>query len=150
MEYLNIIKQAFIFFPIIAFIFTIPFILKQYHKYGSINKFRSLIIYSFILYLLTIYFLVILPLPSREMVASMADLTPNLIPFRFISDMIKDSKIVLNNPKTYLNIFTDPAIYTVLYNILMTIPLGMYLRYYYRCSLKKVIVISASISIFLN
>jgi glycopeptide antibiotics resistance protein len=148
MNYKEPILTAFLIFPILALLFTLPFILFQYHKYGSINKFRSLIIYSFILYLLTIYFLVILPLPSRETVANMAELTPNLIPFRFIPDMLKDSKIVLNNPKTYLNIFTDPAIYTVLYNILMTIPLGMYLRYYYRCSLKKVIVISASISIF--
>lgn len=143
MNYKEPILTAFLIFPILALLFTLPFILFQYHKYGSINKFRSLIIYSFILYLLTICFLVILPLPSRETAANMVDLTPNLIPFRFIPDMLKDSKIVLNNPKTYLNIFTDPAIYTVLYNILMTIPLGMYLRYYYRCSLKKVIVISA-------
>ena len=101
MNYKEPILTAFLLFPVLALLFTLPFILFQYHKYGSINKFRSLIIYSFILYLLTICFLVILPLPSRETAANMVDLTPNLIPFRFIPDMLKDSKIVLNNPNTY-------------------------------------------------
>ena len=66
MTYIEAITTAVTVFPIIAFIITIPFILHQYHKYGSINKFRVLIIYSFILYLISIYFLVILPLPSIE------------------------------------------------------------------------------------
>lgn len=35
-------------FPFIALLFTIPFILAQYHRYGSINKLRVLIVYSFI------------------------------------------------------------------------------------------------------
>ena len=48
MTYLKTIKIAILIFPIIAFLFTIPFILNQYHKYGSINKLRVFIIYSFI------------------------------------------------------------------------------------------------------
>jgi len=88
LNYLNTIKTAIIFFPFLALFFTIPYILQQYHKYGSINKLRSLIVYSFILYLLVVYFLVILPLPSIEEVINMDPIKPRLIPFSFINDII--------------------------------------------------------------
>ena len=66
MGYIRSIEMACLFFPFIAFLFTLPFVLYEYHKYGSINKFRTLILYSFILYLMVIYFLVILPLPKFD------------------------------------------------------------------------------------
>ena len=62
MSYIESIKTALCVFPVIAFLFTIPFILSQYHKYGSIHKLRVFIVYSFILYMITVYFLVILHL----------------------------------------------------------------------------------------
>ena len=66
MSYIESITTAIIAFPFIAFLFTIPFMLHNYHKYGSIHFLRVFIIYTFILYLITIYFLVILPLPTFE------------------------------------------------------------------------------------
>ena len=89
MSYLTTLKTAFLLFPFVAFIVTIPFILIEYHKYGSISKIRVLIIYSFILYLITIYFLVILPLPSRDDVIKLTSPKTQLIPFSFVIDFIK-------------------------------------------------------------
>ena len=132
MTYTEAIKTAILIFPLISFLFTIPFILKQYHKYGSINKLRTLIIYSFILYLITIYFLVILPLPTKEQLLNMKPLKPNLIPFNFITDLIKESPLKINKPSTYLKAILHPSFYTVIFNILMTIPFGIYLKYYYK------------------
>lgn len=148
MNYLETIKTAIIIFPIIAFLFTIPFILHQYHKYGSINKFRVLIIYSFILYLITMFFLVILPLPSIEEVSSMTSKTIQLKPFSFINDIIKETNFNLFQPDTYLSTLSHPSFYTMLFNILMTIPFGMYLRYYYKCSLKKTLLLTFLLSLF--
>ena len=56
MEYFTSIKMALLFFPILVFVFTVPYMIFNYRKYGSVNKLRTLIVYSFILYLLTIYF----------------------------------------------------------------------------------------------
>ncbi len=136
MNYLEAIKTAIIIFPIIALIFTIPFILHQYHKYGSINKFRVLIIYSFILYLITIYSLVIFPLPNKSEI-NILNKAIQLQPFNFIKSFLQETSFNLFKPQTYFKIFTEPAFYTVAFNIIMTIPLGMYLRYYFSCSLKK-------------
>ena len=122
--------------------------LVQYHKYGSINKFRTLIIYSFILYLITIYFLVILPLPSIDYVKTLTTPKYNLIPFKAVFDFIKETPLVITNPSTYLPALKDASFYTVAFNIIMTIPFGIYLRYYFKCSFKKVLLYSFFLSLF--
>ncbi len=147
MNYFLSIKASFIIFPLIAFLFSIPFILHQYHKYGAINPYRVLIIFSFILYLITIYFLVILPLPNKDNVTYKPNMI-KLIPFSFITDFLNETSFVLTNPSTYLKALTEPCFYTVFFNILMTIPFGMYLRYYFQVSLKKTIVITFLLSLF--
>lgn len=147
-NYFTAIKTAIIIFPIVAFLFTIPFIISQYHRYGSIHKFRVLIIYSFILYLITIYFLVILPLPNIEEVDNPINEMLRLKPFSFVEDMIRESSFVITDLTTYIKALTEPCFYVVFFNILMTMPFGMYLRYYYQFSLKKTIICSFLLSLF--
>ena len=66
--YLKPIISACYVFPILAVIFTIPYILYEYHKYGSILILRTGIVYTFIFYMLTSYFMTVLPLPPRSSV----------------------------------------------------------------------------------
>lgn len=146
MSYLVPIKAALIIFPFLALLITLPYIIYEYHHYGSVNKLRTLIIYSFILYLITIYFLVILPLPTKEEVIKMKVINPQLIPLTFIKDIVED--LIELKQINILKIITIPSIYTVIFNIIMFMPLGVYLRYYYKCSLKKTIIISLLISLF--
>lgn len=147
-SYVTSIKTAIFIFPIVAFLFTIPFILHQYHKYGSIHKLRVFIIYSFILYMMCIYFLVILPLPKMsEVTASYKDMM-QLTPFAFIRDFFHETSLVITNPKTYLTALKEPCVYVVVFNIVMTIPFGMYLRYYFKYDLKKVLIASFLLSLF--
>lgn len=147
MEYIRSIEIACLFFPFIAFLFTLPFVLYEYHKYGSINKFRTLIIYSFILYLMVIYFLVILPLPKIDDVVKF-NIKPQLRPFDFVISFIKDTPLVINDPSTYFKALCDSSFYTIIFNILMFIPFGIYLRYYFKCSLGKTIFLSFLLSLF--
>lgn len=148
MSYVEAIKTAILAFPVIAFLFTIPFILYNYHKYGSIHFLRVFIIYTFILYLITIYFLVILPLPTFEEALKNTGPYINYIPFKFVSDFILETPFVWNDPTTYIKTILDPSFYVVLFNIIMFVPLGMYLRYYFKCSLKKTILYSFLVSLF--
>lgn len=148
MQYIEIIKKSFLFFPLIAFFITIPFIISNYHKYGAIHKLRTFIIYSFVLYLLTIYFLVIMPLPSMEEVSQMTGPVMNILPFSFIFDFIKENPLVLSDSSTYLLALKHSTVYVVLFNVFMTIPFGMYLKYYFRCSFKKTLCYSFFLSFF--
>ena len=64
MGYISTIKTAVQLFPFLAFLLTLPYMILNYRKYGSVNKLRVLIFYSFMLYLMTVYLLVVLPLPD--------------------------------------------------------------------------------------
>ena len=143
MSYLEAIKLALLFFPLLAFLFTIPFILSQYHRYGSINKFRVLIIYSFILYIITVYFLAIFPLPDKDSIVMNSN-AYQLIPFNFIFDILS------RNYDGVFEFFVSPAVYTVLFNLIMFMPLGIYLRYYFEKDLKHVFTFSFLFSLFLE
>lgn len=147
-EYLEIIKTSFIFFPVIAFIFTIPYILIQYHKYGSIYYLRVIIVYSFILYLLTAYFLVVLPLPSIETVSKLTIPTTQLIPFKFAQDFINETSLSITNIHTYIKALLEPCFYVVIYNILLCLPFGIYMHYYFKKSLKKTVLCTFLLSLF--
>ena len=81
---------------------------------------------------MTIYFLVILPLPDRDTVLNMPPLHPQLIPFKFVINFLKETPFIWNKPSTYLLAMKNASFYTVIFNVFMTIPFGMYLRYYFK------------------
>lgn len=147
-DYIIPIQTAFLAFPFIAFLFTFPYMLYQYRKFGSIPALRTIIVYSFILYLMNAYFLVILPLPPIDEVAHYTTPTTQLIPFQFIVNWINETHIVWNDIHTYVEIVNNPAIYQVLYNILMSLPFGIYLRYYFKKNLLETIVLTFLLSLF--
>lgn len=146
--YIEPIRFAFLFFPIIAFLFTLPYIFHQYHKYGSILFLRVVIIYSLILYLTTIYFLVILPLPSIEVVQNLKTDWVQLVPFQFVKEFILQSSFLWDDPSTYIEVIKEPYFYQVFYNILLTVPFGIYLRYYFKCSFLKTLCFSFLLTLF--
>ncbi|WP_053955013.1 VanZ family protein [Inediibacterium massiliense] len=149
--YLFPIKVAFITFPLLAFFFTFPFIIYQYRKYGYINKLRVFVLYSFLLYLMVAYYLVILPLPKTFDVRSLqreGTQYYQLIPFNFIFDFLKETTVVFTNPSTFINILKERAFLQAAFNGILLTPLGIYLRYYFRKDLKKTIFITFLVSLF--
>lgn len=149
--YMFPIKIAFITFPFLAFLFTFPFVIYQYRKHGYINKFRILILYSFLLYLIITYYLVILPLPKTRDVRSLQSSDTvyyQLIPFNFIFDFIKETKISFSDPSTFKNILKERAFLQPVFNGILLTPLGVYLRYYFRKNLKETLLITFLFSLF--
>lgn len=145
--YPEVIRQALIMFPFLAFLITLPYMIYNYRKYGSVLGIRILVVYSFALYLLCIYFLVILPLPSMEEVSQMTGRRAQLIPFHFLADILKEADIVPGNICSLFSVLNE-ALFQVLFNVLMIVPFGIYLRYYFRCGLKRTVLFSFFLSLF--
>lgn len=135
--YLIPIQAAILLFPILAALFTIPYVIHQYRKYGSVIMLRVGIVYSFIFYLLCAYFLVILPLPPIEDVAHYTNPTMQLVPFKSLMDFSTSTSLVLDDPTTYIKAFNEPSMYLIVFNVFLTIPFGVFLRYYFQCSWLK-------------
>ena len=147
-KYIYIIKMGFVAFPFLAFLITFPFMIHNYHKYGSISKLRTIIIYSFVLYLLCAYFLIILPLLTIAEVASLTTPRMQLIPFSFLTDFITKSGFIISNFSTYLPVIKSNYFIQPIFNIVLTIPFGVYLHYYFKCSWFKTVLFSFLLSLF--
>lgn len=146
--YMVPIKVGIIVFPIIALLITLPYMIKQYHKYGSIPFLRTFIVYSFILYLLIAWFMVILPLPKIEEVAKMTRPWAQLIPFDALRVIIESSNFNILDFSTYIDTLKNPPVYQMLFNFVLTIPFGVYLRYYFNRKWWEVLTCSFMLSFF--
>ena len=142
------IKTAILLFPIVALLFTIPYIIYQYHKYGAVSSYRSIIVYSFLLYLMVAYFLVILPLPDIETVSMMKTPSYNLIPLHFISEIFSLSTFSVSDFATYFPTLKNPVVYEAVFNVFLTVPFGVYLHYYFEFDFKKTLFYSFCLTLF--
>jgi len=149
--YLFPIKIAIITFPLFAFVFTLPFAIFQYKKYGYIHKFRIFILFSFLLYLIVVYYLVILPLPASRDIKSTMNTDAsyyNLLPFTFVSDLMREADFDVHVLSTYPNLLSERSFLQVVFNFLMLMPFGIFLRYYFKCHFKKTILLTILLSLF--
>ena len=147
MGYINVILTAIFVFPVLAFFITLPYIVYNYNKFGSILFIRTLLIYLFILYLLSAYFLIIMPLPSISYVARLTTKV-QLVPFDLLSNIIRTVHFNYKDISTYVNIFKNPFVYQTIYNFLLTVPFGIFLRYYFKYSFIKTLLFTFLLSLF--
>ena len=89
-----------------------------------------------------------LPLPKYEVVAMLKSPRTQLIPFNFIKNFIRESPFRLANVHTYVKAIKHSTFYVPLYNIFLTVPFGMYLRYYFKKSKLDIIIYSFFLSLF--
>jgi glycopeptide antibiotics resistance protein len=146
--YLYPVKMAVLTFPILALVLALPFLIGQYRKYGSFLKWRAVVIYSFVFYLLAAYFLIILPLPSRESVAQLTTQRYNLIPFTALREFINTTVFSPLHPSTWLTAMKQPGFIQPVFNIVLTIPFGVYLRYYFKRPWWQAWLMSLGLSLF--
>ena len=149
-RYAEPILIALVLFPLVAAVFTLPYAIYCYRKYGSVLITRVIIVYAFIYYLMSVYCLAILPFPS-------ADSTPtqkvgiNLIPFSYVPEILTNTATFsISDPSTWMSAFFTSGIYEPILNILMFLPLGVFLRYYFGWNLRKTILCALGISFFLE
>lgn len=147
-QYIQSIREAVLFFPVVALIITLPYLIYNYRRRGSVWSLRVLIIYSFILYLLCCFFLVIWPLPDRDYVVNLTTPTMQLTPFTFISEIVRDGQQVAGSAiEVVKGVLLSQSFYQVAFNLIMFIPFGIYLKYYFDCSFLKTLLLSFALSL---
>ncbi|EUJ31978.1 hypothetical protein MFLO_07307 [Listeria floridensis FSL S10-1187] len=147
-SYLVPIKAALFTFPFLAILLTIPFAIYSYRKFGSITFMRVFVIFTFIFYLMAAFFMTVLPLPEINEVAKTVAPSPQLIPFTFIREFINQTVLVISQPATYLPALTQDVVIQPVFNIFLLLPLGVYLRYYFRFPFWKTALIAFFTSLF--
>ncbi|MGX4687145.1 VanZ family protein [Vagococcus sp. JNUCC 83] len=127
------LSTAFIWFAVISFVGTIPWTIYQYRKYGYFNFWRNVVLFSFIYYCLTAFFLVSLPLPkNRDDVEFKQHVYTQFKPFYFLNDFKTISGFNANQLHTYPKLIKSFAFLQVLFNVALLLPLGVYLRFFFK------------------
>ncbi len=149
--YLFPIKTAMITFLIAGYILLIPFLVWQYRKHGYINYLRTFVLYSLLLFAMTAYYLIILPFPTTFDTCSLqrpGTQHYQITPFASIMDIFRETKVNFANPMSYIGILKERAFLQVAFNFLLLLPLGIYLRYYFRRNLLQTVIITFFVSLF--
>jgi glycopeptide antibiotics resistance protein/uncharacterized RDD family membrane protein YckC len=142
------IKTAIIVFPFLALAISFVLVIREYRKYGTFLLWRAVVLYSFVFYLLCAYFLIILPLPPRAEVAQYTSQYLELRPFHFVQRFLQETVLNLHDPQTFVPALRQNVVLEPVFNMLLFVPFGVYLRYYYKVSFKKVVLASFLLSLF--
>ncbi|RAP77187.1 VanZ family protein [Paenibacillus montanisoli] len=146
--YLFPISYAFLSFPVAALLFTLPFLLVQYRRHGYVNKYRALLLYLFLLYIMNAVYLILLPLPPSVHNEPPSVSYAQWVPFHFVLDILKETGVDWERPSTYLRLLKERALLQVVFNVLLTVPFGMFLRYYFRTGWLKCLLLTLGLSLF--
>lgn len=149
-SYLVSVQYAAVLFPAVAFVFTVPFLLRQYKKFGAVPLWRTATVYSFILYGMIVYFLTILPLPTIEHVAQMTTARWSLVPLASVWEYIGKHGFSPLSLTSWAGLLTSDAAFELTCNILMFVPLGLYLRYLFNWNARKTLCAACAFSLFLE
>ncbi|MCG0288122.1 VanZ family protein [Streptomyces sp. PSAA01] len=139
--YLLPIKTAAALFPLLALVLLLPTAVLLYRRHGVMSPGRTLSLYGFLYYLLTAYCMTIVPLPKQtgDMCERFAPVAhPQWVPGNTFSDIWKEAhhKVGLNSL-----VLQNPAVAGTLFNLLLLLPLGVFLRYHFGRSLRATAVI---------
>lgn len=122
--------------PFVALIFALPYTIYGYVRSNTINVLKCTYLYTFCLYFVCAYFVTWLPLPTAETFAQLKPVSEfiQLVPFQSFLDIEMET------------LLRDLAI--ILFNVALTMPLGYYLRQFFRVSLKKAILAGFLVSFY--
>ena len=148
MVYVANIQTALLVFPFIAAAFTLPYMVYQYRAYGTIPWFKTFMVFAFIFYLLCAYFMVILPLPVDREAFVPAAAHPQLAPFKFVRDIAASTSLDPTSASSWLRFVRTPSVYVFLFNLLLTMPFGGFLRYFFHRRWWQVLLMGFGLSLF--
>jgi glycopeptide antibiotics resistance protein len=145
------IRIALFSFPFVLVALLMPFLIWQYRKYGTISFWRFFMTFSFVFYLLTAYFLIILPLPSKEYVARLAAKhypIYNLDPSVVVKDFLHYNPLMNHGLKAWKAGLMHSTFIQPFFNIVLLVPLGFFLNYYFKFKFKTTLICSFALSLF--
>lgn len=127
------IQLGFLAFPLVALLLAMPYALYQYRRFGAISTWKTFVVFTFILYCLCAVSLIVFPLPADHTKIVEIAQTPQLQPFHFVEQIQETTDFSWSDRSTWGPTLKARAAYEAYFNVLLTVPLGAYLCYLFRC-----------------
>jgi glycopeptide antibiotics resistance protein len=136
-------EAAFISFGL-GTLLLIPICVLHYWRFGRVRPARAVTFYAFLFYALSAVFLISLPLPTiTPEFCEVHTVTRQLrlIPFQFIPDIVAATEISLRH-LNIISILESPVFLQAFFNFLLLMPLGFFLRYYFKAGWQMALAIA--------
>lgn len=148
-SYLANVVAAALLFPLVAAALSLPYAIYQYRSFGSISVWKTFLVFSCIFYLICAYFMVILPLPADRGAYYPAAAEPQL-DLLYALKMMRPAleRLELTSVQSWWAFLKNPSVYTTLFNVLLTLPLGVYLRYLFNRPWWQALLAGFGVSLF--
>lgn len=127
------IQLGFLAFPLVALLLALPYALYQYRRFGAISIWKTFVVFTFILYCMCAVSLIVFPLPKDPSQIVEIAQTPQLQPFHFVEQIRETTDFSWADRSTWGATLKARAAYEAYFNVLLTVPLGAYLCYLFRC-----------------
>lgn len=145
-EYLDTIEQVVYYFPVLIILVAIPYFYFQYKKHKTVELYRSIIMFTFILYISCCYGLVILPLPTIEEVSQLTGPFIDMRLFGFLDDFFNYA-VLDGSTGSLITALKSSLVYIPFFNLVMLIPFGIYQKKFFKNSLIKTVLLGFLLSL---
>ena len=134
--YQTAIANGIILMPLIALLPLIPYYIRN-RKRGVANPLRLLTFCSMVLYMLICWYFVVLPLPSEEWLATIQPAKANWLVGSYFRELQEETGFDIMERSTYFSAIGSSFALQYWFNILMLVPLGMFMRYLFHLDAQK-------------
>jgi glycopeptide antibiotics resistance protein len=133
-DYLIPIEEAAVVFLWMGILLLIPVCVVHYWRFGYVMPSRAGVFYSFLFYALCAICLVIWP--PQTMTPDFCEVHTlayqlRLVPLRFVADIVQVNQVTVRHVNL-ISILESSVFLQTFFNFLLLMPLGFYLRYYFR------------------
>ncbi|WP_165777509.1 VanZ family protein [Amycolatopsis antarctica] len=133
---------------LLAVILLAPFVFRSYRRRGEVGLGPTLLAFGLLVYSLALVAYTLLPIPSIDeawCATQGTTIRPQLNPLQMFDDIAKE-----NRGGGLRDLVTNPAVQQVVFNVALFVPLGAYLRHYFRRGAVTAILIGFAVSLLIE
>lgn len=152
MVYIDNALMGALSLPFIAIALTLPYLVYQYARFGAVSLRKTVMVLVFLFYLICMFYQVILPLPADRSALVPYAQHPQMDPYGVWHDLkVAAASVGLGSSsglRTWVMFLKQPDVYQAFFNVLLTIPFGFMLRYFFKRGILFALVAGFALTLF--
>ncbi|TDD57264.1 VanZ family protein [Nonomuraea terrae] len=133
---------------LLAVILFVPFVFHSYRRRGEVGFGPALLAFGFLVYGFALVAYTLFPVPRVDgawCAANTAMSHPQLDPLRFLDDIAREQRT-----PGLRGLPANPAVQQVVFNVALFVPLGAYIRHYFRRGVVTAVLAGAAVSLLIE
>ena len=145
LQYAEPIGSGFRIFALLSVVLFIPYVIVLYRRFGRVDVRRLWVSAAFLLFMLCAWALVLMPFPDETTAfCALRHVDAQVTPFKFVDDV---ARIASNQGTGFTGLWRNGAFVVRVFNVLLLLPLGVFLRRWWQRGLGVTIAVAFALSL---